>query len=292
MAFTSIAALVAGEAATTTLVLGAVSELGIAMTVVGAVTGNKALMKVGGVLGLVGGVGGMIAGSAAGGAADAAASASPGEADSVLASQTAAQGGVTGASSAGAMMSPGQADADLAGQTIKGVQSGGDLGSVVNDAQQSLGETAGQASKVADVSQGATNTATTSTATPTSTATSTATPMSMTTPTTSASDVNGMDLNSDIATKTGAAPDGSVNAGTPTLSQLPPVGTKDYFSNFLTWVKNNQQVANGMLTLGSGALKGMADQSMFAQKMALEKMKYGHGNEVASYGPRALIGGH
>jgi hypothetical protein len=40
------------------MVLTAVAEVGTALTVVGAVTGNKDMMKVGGVMGLVGGVGG------------------------------------------------------------------------------------------------------------------------------------------------------------------------------------------------------------------------------------------
>ncbi len=68
MAFAAIGALIGGATATTALVLTAVTEIGMAMTVVGAVTGNKSLMKIGGVLGLVGGVGGMMAGAAAGGA--------------------------------------------------------------------------------------------------------------------------------------------------------------------------------------------------------------------------------
>ncbi len=47
------------EGATAAVILTAVSEVGMAMTVVGAVTGSKELMKAGGALGLVGGIGGM-----------------------------------------------------------------------------------------------------------------------------------------------------------------------------------------------------------------------------------------
>lgn len=71
MAFTAITALVSGAATTTALVLGAMAEIGTIMTIVGGVTGNKDLMKLGGVIGLVGGVGGLVNG-AIGGAATAA----------------------------------------------------------------------------------------------------------------------------------------------------------------------------------------------------------------------------
>lgn len=48
--------------ATAAVIFTAVSEVGMAMSVVGAVTGNKDLMKIGGVLGLAGGIGGAAAG--------------------------------------------------------------------------------------------------------------------------------------------------------------------------------------------------------------------------------------
>ena len=67
-------ALVAG--ASTAVILTAVTQVGIAMTVVGAVTKSKELTKIGGVMSLVGGVGGLVNGAlsgAAGAAADSAA---------------------------------------------------------------------------------------------------------------------------------------------------------------------------------------------------------------------------
>lgn len=71
MAFSAVIAIAAGETAVTAgLVLAAVSEIGVALTVVGAVTGNKDLMKIGGVMGLVGGVGGLVAGGIGGVAAE------------------------------------------------------------------------------------------------------------------------------------------------------------------------------------------------------------------------------
>jgi len=63
MAFTAVTALIGGEAVTGALVLGAMAEVGTVMTIVGGVTGNKDLMKLGGVIGLVGGIGGAINGA-------------------------------------------------------------------------------------------------------------------------------------------------------------------------------------------------------------------------------------
>jgi len=73
MAFTAVTALVAAETVTATMVLAAAAQIGTAMTIVGAVTGSKDLMKLGGTMALVGGIGGMAAGAMSGAAADAAA---------------------------------------------------------------------------------------------------------------------------------------------------------------------------------------------------------------------------
>src|SRR3954468_1511272 len=69
MAFTAVGAIIAGEAVTAGVVLAAVAEVGMAVTVVGAVTGSKDMMKVGGIMSLVGGVGSLAAGAFEGGAA-------------------------------------------------------------------------------------------------------------------------------------------------------------------------------------------------------------------------------
>jgi hypothetical protein len=52
----AVAAIVAAEAVTTAMVVAAITQIGIGLSVVGAVTGNKTLMKIGGVMGLAGGV--------------------------------------------------------------------------------------------------------------------------------------------------------------------------------------------------------------------------------------------
>ena len=69
MAFTAVTALVAAETVTATMVLAAAAQIGTAMTIVGAVTGSKDLMKLGGTMALVGGIGGMAAGAMSGAAA-------------------------------------------------------------------------------------------------------------------------------------------------------------------------------------------------------------------------------
>ena len=70
MAELAVVALFAGEAAVTAAtVLTAVAEVGTAMSIVGAVTGNKDLIKIGGTMALVGGVGSMAAGAMSGAAA-------------------------------------------------------------------------------------------------------------------------------------------------------------------------------------------------------------------------------
>lgn len=56
MAFTAVASVLAGTASTA-VVIAAIGEVGLALTVAGAVTGNKNLMKVGAVMGVAGGVG-------------------------------------------------------------------------------------------------------------------------------------------------------------------------------------------------------------------------------------------
>lgn len=76
MAFSGVAALVsavgAGTAVTVGMVAVAVAEVGMALTVVGAVTGNEDLMKIGGIMSLAGGVTGFISGAVEGAAGAAA----------------------------------------------------------------------------------------------------------------------------------------------------------------------------------------------------------------------------
>jgi hypothetical protein len=80
MAFTATVALVTGsEAVSAGLVLAAVAEVGTAVTAVGAVTGNKDMMKVGGAMAIVGIGGGLVAGAVEGAGAAAGAGMAAGE---------------------------------------------------------------------------------------------------------------------------------------------------------------------------------------------------------------------
>lgn len=93
-------------AASATMIFAAVAQVGLALTVVGAVTGNATLTKVGGVLGLVGGVGGLASGlgtAATGGVVDAAV----GEAGSAVAETGLNSGGFIGPEPAGAFTTVG-----------------------------------------------------------------------------------------------------------------------------------------------------------------------------------------
>lgn len=130
MGFTAVVGLAAGTTAVTTVtVLAAVAEIGLALSVVGAVTGSKDLMKIGGMMSLVGGVGGMVAnaGAAAGGAAGSAAaaeSAITGEAAfggyaAEAGSAAAAEAGISAGAAAGESAGASGFGADLGGQSMR-----------------------------------------------------------------------------------------------------------------------------------------------------------------------------
>ncbi|MFZ6757964.1 hypothetical protein ACO0K9_12215 [Undibacterium sp. Ji50W] len=73
MAWVATAVVAAFEVTSVATVLTAISAVGMATTVVGAVTDNKNLMKIGGEISMVGGIGGLVngaIGAAAGGAAE------------------------------------------------------------------------------------------------------------------------------------------------------------------------------------------------------------------------------
>jgi hypothetical protein len=273
MAFTSVAALMAGTTTAAT-VMGAMAEIGTAMTVVGAVTGSKSLMKIGGVVGLVGGVGSLASGafSAAGGAVDATGSAIDASGESV------------GAANA-------LSDSDFSGANWSSVDGAAsaptDVGSMVNDAQESLGDQVHNLTQqTADTSlQGTSSnglvqsTQATSPTMPSGTSDAVTAGQQAASPATTDLSVQGNSSNA-LDAKTGATY-GSV------------AQPKDYFSNFLSWVKQNKELANGIMTLGGGALKGMADMQMNNKKLAQNQAQfntlYGHANEVPSFNATSLL---
>lgn len=75
MAVAAIVALASASSATITasMVFAAVAQAGTILSIVGAVTGNKDMMKVGGTMGLIGGIGGLATGAFTGAAGQAAA---------------------------------------------------------------------------------------------------------------------------------------------------------------------------------------------------------------------------
>lgn len=106
-AFPAVAALMGGSAVTAGLVLTAVAEVGMAVTVVGAVTGNKKMMQVGGAMSLVGGIGAFAAnamsnaaGAAASGVAEGAAQSAVAQSGTQAAADSVANAAMEGAGSA------------------------------------------------------------------------------------------------------------------------------------------------------------------------------------------------
>ena len=153
MAVVVSAVVTAFEVGTVASVLTAVSYVGLATTVVGAVTGNKNLMKIGGEIGLVGGIGGLVNG-AIGGAASAGANAVGGGAvDAASGGLNAVGGGaldsaVTGAANAAGSIGADEAAALTGADMGAGVSSDvtnatGVLGSATSPSTGIMGQTAG-----------------------------------------------------------------------------------------------------------------------------------------------------
>ena len=117
-AFAAVGAAVT-VAETVVAVATLVSYAGIGLTVVGAVTGNKSLMKVGGVMGLVGGVGAIAGGLAGGGTV---ASINAGAASAEAAATNAAEMGVAATAEQTATATAAQAAEDtIAGSVEMGL---------------------------------------------------------------------------------------------------------------------------------------------------------------------------
>lgn len=273
MAFTAIATLVGGAEVTATLVLAAVAEVGTALTIVGAVTGNKDLLKIGGAMALVGGVGGMINGAVSG------AGAAGGAAESIESASSLADSAYGGAAAADA--------SHLAGVA----EMGGDAGGIISGAQgaetaTSLGDAAMPGAPTSSMP------ATTEAAQP---ATVDVAPQ----PTT-VNDVTGAQ-----------APQGPAGAQSPTTpydsnptdirlannTQTAPQSSSNFLKSFSEFAEKNKTLLSSGMQLVGGAMKGASDRDMWNQKMALEQQKVNqtsYGNTVGSFGARpnsGIIGG-
>jgi len=306
MGFSTIAAMMSGAAAVEAgALLSAISTIGLEMSLVGAVTGSKGLMKLGGVMGLVGGVGGLINGAVSGAASATAESAmglgtdasSLGAVNGMDAMSDAfVSSGASGAGGFGAEAVNGLNainGSDAMSDAFTATKTEGSFGgwaSAADDAKKALDMTdATGALPVANTPDAFTfNAAKYSQAFNPSTAFGDATRPLDASATGAAQASTGSAGNNLIAysadgSKIPYRPDNGLY-GTVT-AQAP----KDYFTSFLDWVKNKDN--SQIMMLGAGALKGISERSMFDEKMAMEKSRYQYGNTVANFqGRQPLIG--
>jgi hypothetical protein len=280
MAFTGVAALAAaastGAAVTATMVLAAVAEVGMALTVVGAVTGSKDLMKIGGAMSLIGGVGGMVAGAAsAGGGAAAAGAAEAGLTE-------AATGAALDAASEAAMSAyGGAAGAEAATANVvsgmEGAAAGvGELASAA--APQGIIDTAMKL-PVAESAPGAMQVGPSAESAVTDIggaqtpagAQAPNTPFDMPNPT-----------------------DQRLAAGTQATPMNAPEVSGSYFGKLTSFAEKNKTLFSSGMQLVGGMMKGANERDMWNQKMALEQQRLaqvGHGNQVARFQPRGIVQG-
>jgi hypothetical protein len=276
MAFTAVAAIVAGSEVTAALVLAAAAEVGTAMTVIGAVTGSKDLMKIGGAIALVGGIGGLVNGAISGAAAEGAAtaavdpaayagaSADVGAANYVSAADAMSDAATAGTSGAGTGIVNSVAQPAV-GTELAANQAGTTLQTPAQEMAQTTGAGGGNAA---------------------------AAPVSSTTPTLQAPEVQGpagaqgpsspYDINLD---PNSTPTDMRLNAGT----QTAPQSASSYWSNIGNWINNNKTLFSSGMQLAGGALSGMNQRQMWDEKMQLERDRLAqtsHGSEIGNFAPR------
>lgn len=270
MAFTTIAGLAAGTTAVTAVtVLAAVAEVGMALTLVGGITGNKKLMKIGGAMSLIGGVGGMVAGAASGGASAAAGLGEAATETALSAASSEALGAV------GQSAIDGVTDSlitDLGGEALS---AGANMAPMLDTPQGIVGQQleAGTLTKPAAQAAG---------------------------PAQSAPSVN------DVAGAQGPQePAGAQGPSTPyedfRASELAeqkvgnpsnsPQSSGNFFSKFTNWAEKNPKLLSGGIQLVGGAMKGASDTAMWNEKMGLERDRFNRGNSVAKFQPRGIIEG-
>lgn len=235
MAFTAITALITGsEAVSAALVLSAMAEVGTAMTVVGAVTGSKDLMKLGGIIGLVGGVGGMVNGAMGAAATESAYS-------GFGAAGRAEVAGGAGASAleAGAAGAAPAAGAEGIGM---GAGAGNELG-IAPNAPQLQGTTPASAAARSAPS-----------ATPASAA---ATPGGAVAPGTPSAP---------------GAPSGPADVGK--AFETNAANGDSFFGKVTSFAKNNKELVNNGVKLIGGALQGAQEADQFDRKLGLEQDQF------------------
>lgn len=275
MAFTALTGLMAGTTAVTAVnVLAAVAQVGMALTVVGGVTGSKSLMKVGAALSLVGGVGGMVAGAASGGAAAAGAA---GESAAAGLAEIGADAATSAAWSEGA---------GLGADTLANVgadQGAGLIGSTMQPTMQPTLEVATRpavqpAAQAAQ--QQATQTAAESGLGSNLAPQGPAGPVSPFEDPSSAYATNGSDAMSD-------AYRGGVGGFTA------PESSGNFFGKISKFANENKTLFSAGLQLAGGAMKGANEAKMWNDKMGFQREQAAKANSVGNFAPRptGLIAG-
>lgn len=270
MAFTAVGALIAGEAVTATLVLSAVAEVGMALTVVGGVVGSKDLMKIGAAMSLVGGVGGMIAGATSGaaGAAGAAGEAAAGSAMDAAAAEAL----TAGASDAAINATTDGLLADISGQAASSAlpatqMAGLEAPAINNPSAFTAPQTPSQ------TLQSDLNVTPDSTATVTPNETAGQGAKDVMTP----ADANANAKDVLLQNKAVSSP---MNA---------PESSGNFFSRMGKFANDNKTLFSAGLQLAGGALKGANDTKMWNEKMAFQREQAARANSVGNFAPRAGI---
>ena len=284
MAFAAVGALIGGTAAVTAAtVLAAVAEVGMALSVVGAVTGSKDLMKIGGVMSLVGGIGGMVAGAAGGAAA-------------------------TGGELAGAWSGVGEnIPAAATNSAIEDAVVSG-MGGAEGPALTGLGGEMA-AGPVAEMA-----TAPTSIVNPPPMQQAVQATQSVAPPTTMGQPLQpqatgpGGPVGAQAPAMT-QAPPGAQAPGQPvspydidTISAsegvasgtAAPQTSQGYFGRFSQWAEKNKTLFSSGMQLAGGAFKGLSERAMWDEKMENDRQALAlrsHGSEVARFQPRGIVAG-
>ena len=274
MAFTALTGLMAGTTAVTAVnVLAAVAQVGMALTVVGGVTGSKSLMKVGAALSLVGGVGGMVAGAASGGAAAAGAA---GESAAAGLAEGGADAATSAASSEGAGLG-----ADTLSNATAG-QGTGMIGSTMDSAATPTLESAAQ-------------TAVAPTQTPSQSLQSELKVAPDRTTTITPSDTAGKgatnpfeDPSSAYATNGSDAMSDAYRGGVGGFTA--PESSGNFFGKISKFANENKTLFSAGLQLAGGALKGASEAKMWNEKMGFQREQAAKANSVGNFAPRPATG--
>ncbi|MCY1168273.1 hypothetical protein D9M73_82610 [compost metagenome] len=258
MAFTGVVALASAETVTAAMVFAAVAEVGTALSIVGAVTGDKTLSALGGVMALGGAAGGFISGLGAAGDAATAASAGGFEAgfqgSDVLAGATDASAGLADAAASGV------------GSDVGAFESGFQGSDALNAANPSANLAAPDAGSLTN--------------------SGVATPTSVTTPTPG-------NVTDSLSVNGAAAPTGPTGPVTPLDNPISstgaPASSNDFFGNIWQGIKDpkNKTLVNSAMQIGGGLLQGIGQADQFNRALDVKNREQTL-NEQVKLGQLAL----